>query len=178
MDLNEFRELTKNMPGDVELIIAAKHNPCGNCWSVLSVEATSISSFGVELPALKLAESDPDWVDGEGCGSLLSVNPKSGQWAANNDRAMQSESNETRIAHTPGPWKATNSSSAWMAGFVVLCKDGREVAGAWETSDARLIAESTEMLKVIEIMANATGDTDLDHTQELSQEILMRLKVR
>jgi hypothetical protein len=81
MDLGEFRELTKDMPDDVELIIAAKHNPFGNCWEVLSVEATSVSSFGVQSPALKLAESDPDWVEDEDCDLALFVNPKSGQWA-------------------------------------------------------------------------------------------------
>ena len=81
MNLGEFRELTKEISDDVELIIEAEHNPCGNCWSVLSVEATSVWSFGIESPALKLAESDPDWVENEDCDLALFVNPKSGQWA-------------------------------------------------------------------------------------------------
>lgn len=81
MNLGKFRELTKDMPDEVKLIVEAKHNPCGNCWSVLSVEATSVSSFGIELPALKLAENNPDWVEDEDCDLTLFVNPKSGQWA-------------------------------------------------------------------------------------------------
>jgi hypothetical protein len=80
MDLGEFRELTKDMPDDVELIIQAKHNPCGNCWTVLSIEATSVSSFGIESPALKMSESDPEWVQDEESESALFINPKSGQW--------------------------------------------------------------------------------------------------
>jgi hypothetical protein len=81
MNLGKFRELTKNIPNDVKLIISAKHNPFGNCWDVLSVEATSVSSFDIELPALKLSESNPDWFNSEDCNLTFFVNPKSGQWA-------------------------------------------------------------------------------------------------
>jgi hypothetical protein len=88
------------------------------------------------------------------------------------------------LVHTPGPWRR------WTAPDGRWCIQGDDKSLVaeilpWDESgcrkedqdNANLIAESPEMLKVVAIIANATGDTDLEHAQELSQEILMRLKV-
>ncbi len=93
------------------------------------------------------------------------------------------------IVHTPGPWK-WSGRELWHFGEGYLgegTKNPHLFAGIEVTvslsdspvvdSNKRLIAEAPEMVKVIEIIANATGDTDLEYAQELSQEILMRLKV-
>jgi len=86
------------------------------------------------------------------------------------------------IVHTPGPW------SRWTAPDGRWCIQGEDKSTiaeilAWDESgcrkedqdNANLIVESPEMLKVIEIIANATGATDFQYAQELSQEILMRI---
>lgn len=90
------------------------------------------------------------------------------------------------IVHTPGPWIV----SRYAKNLVATTDDKIGIAdvamcGPWiakppqdqQDANARLMAESPRMLTVIEIIANATGDTDLEYAQELSQEILMRLKV-
>jgi hypothetical protein len=42
---------------------------------------------------------------------------------------------------------------------------------------ATLVTVAPDMLKVIEVIASATGDTDLKDAQELSQKILLQLSV-
>ena len=102
---------------------------------------------------------------------------------------------QQQIVHTPGPWdkrggatpgymcivdvnsryivyEMANVEQAKKDGAISECVPASEQAG-----NARLMAESPVMLKVIEVIANATGDTDLEYVQELSQEILKRLKV-
>lgn len=74
MNLGKFRELTKEMPDDVDLIIDAKANPFGNCWSVLTIEATELASFGKLCPALKMSEQNPEWA--EDSDSQLFINPE------------------------------------------------------------------------------------------------------
>lgn len=86
------------------------------------------------------------------------------------------------IVHTPAPWSLLCDDARGRPRCLVVDKDGGEIAAinphrtAWN-ENAGLMAESPQMLKVIEIIANATGDTDLEYAQELSQEILIRLKV-
>lgn len=92
MDLKEFRELTKNLPEDTEIIIDARGNPFGNCWSVLAIEATSVAHFGKQYPAIKLSEGYPDFVDAdeqvekdpEGLNSTFFIHPEFGSWCERN----------------------------------------------------------------------------------------------
>jgi len=97
--------------------------------------------------------------------------------------------------HTPEPWyKRGGATPGYMcivdvnSRYIVyemanpeqVKKDGAIgecVPANGQAGNARLMAESPAMLKVIEIIANATGDTDLEYAQEMSQEILRRLKV-
>ena len=86
------------------------------------------------------------------------------------------------IVHTPGPWKTSHKNGRVVVALSEFANEKIATAAntgnppvAW--ANARLLAESPEMLKVIEIIANATGNTDLEYAHELSQEILMRLKV-
>ncbi len=88
--------------------------------------------------------------------------------------------------HTPGPWKNErlrdhhgNPYSTMyechvdLGPCMIWCPEG----DVEQEANARLIAETPEMFKVVAIIANATGNTDLECAQELSQEILMRLKL-
>jgi hypothetical protein len=79
MNLGKFRELTKEIPDDVDLIIDAKANPFGNCWSVLTIEATELASFGKLYPALKMSEQNPEWAK-EDSDLQLFIDPENGQW--------------------------------------------------------------------------------------------------
>ena len=79
MLLKEFRELTKDLPEDIEMILVAKGNPFGNCWTLLSIEATSLSFFGKSLPAIKLLDHNPSYVD-EDSEEIFHVHPEQGKW--------------------------------------------------------------------------------------------------
>lgn len=99
-----------------------------------------------------------------------------------NDRKTITQTASVSIAHTPGPWKSYDDwyvkSQGGTGAITTVCKPILPHVSDEECKgNARLIAESPQMLKVIEIVANATGDTNLEYAQELSQEILMRLKV-
>jgi len=79
MNLKTFKELIKDLPDDVEIIIDARSNPFGNCWSVLTIEMTSISSFGISSPAIRLSEDTPNWCE-EQDDSPIYIHPKYGTW--------------------------------------------------------------------------------------------------
>lgn len=93
MNLGEFRELTKSLPDDIDLIIDARANYFGNCWSVLAIEATSVSSFGVHNPAIKLSESNPSYAheDTEDC---FFIHPTQGRWIGELAADVQAERKE------------------------------------------------------------------------------------
>lgn len=90
------------------------------------------------------------------------------------------------VVHTPGPWEYSPQSGTVGHCFCaqVWGSDGRNLATleatvdeAEATANAKLIAESPVMLEVVRIIAGATGDTDLEHAQNLSQEVIARLGV-
>lgn len=78
MNLGEFRELTKDLPDDADILFDSAINPFGNCWEAFHIELTERAFFGKSLPAIKLYANPPESY-GEDPGAML-VHPEFGNW--------------------------------------------------------------------------------------------------
>lgn len=81
MNLKQFRELTKDLPDDAELVFEARSNPCGNIHHVLSIEATAYGLFGVSVPCLKFYSEYPGYIKEDNEDNGLYIDDKFGTWA-------------------------------------------------------------------------------------------------